>query len=314
MNTFAFHPAQHPRATDGTFATTPRTEADITLARQVRPSGPAGDLNFDDDLRIARLVMADGPKTDAEYALAQRVITMAAHAEVAVTLHPGPAGAAVGNAPTISAQDLEWAESMTGNIDADSSLDYYPTMDRVFAAARRSVADQDTLAVVAQLVATATSPAATPQQARAHLERIRSELAAAGHLPAEPTDPQLEARRIDAPFAGTELDHSPELAVSHLQLLGDGDRYALILKFRMMSTIDRTMAHPTVVLDEYSDPHVWLAGRRVVPYDDEIAWGRIAAGQHLPVPEVQSRVAERIREAEEARRRNTGTHRGPAGR
>jgi len=38
------------------------------------------DLTFDDDLRIARLVMTDGPKTDAEYALAQRVIALAAAA------------------------------------------------------------------------------------------------------------------------------------------------------------------------------------------------------------------------------------------
>lgn len=295
MNTF--DPAQHPRTTDGTFATTPRTEADITLARQVRPSRPAGDLNFDDDLRIARLVMADGPKTDAEYALAQRVITMADR-DVVLDL--------ASRLADIDAQELERAESMTGNIDADSSPTYYSTMDRAFAAARQSAADQATLAVVAQLVATATSPAATPQQARAHLERIRSELAATGHLPAGPTDSQVGGHRIDSPFAGTELDHSPALAVSRLQLQS-GDRYALILNEHMLSTTDRITSHPAVILDDDGVPHVWLAGRRTTPFDEDLAWGRIAAGQHLPVPEVQSRVAERIREAEQVRHAHFGS-------
>lgn len=40
----------------------------------------AADPCRDDDVRIARLVMADGPKTDAEYALARRVLDDAARA------------------------------------------------------------------------------------------------------------------------------------------------------------------------------------------------------------------------------------------
>ena len=88
---------------------------------------------------------------------------------LAEQLH-GPFGVDVA---TISTQDVDWAQSMTGSVDADSSPAYYLTMDRVFDAARQSAADRATLAKVAQLVATATSLTATPDQARAHLGRIR---------------------------------------------------------------------------------------------------------------------------------------------
>lgn len=203
-------------------------------------------------------------------------------------------------AEMISARDIEWAQSMTGSVDADSSPAYYSTMSRVFDAARQSAADRATLAAVTQLVATATGLTTTLDQARAHLARIRTELAAAGHLPSEPTDPNGATRRIVAPFAGTELDRSPALAASRLQLQADGTRFALILSDRMLSTVNRTTGHPAVMLDDAGTPQVWLAGHRLDGFDERLVWARVAAGQEVHGADLQAKVGGRIHEAERA--------------
>lgn len=201
--------------------------------------------------------------------------------------------------PALTESEIADVESDHDAMDPPGSATYWQTMERVFAAARQSAADRATLNGVAQLVETATRPGTDGDQAKAMLARIRTALAAAGHLPQSEPDARA-GRRIEAPFAGTDLDWSPALAASHLQLQGTGDRYALILNDRMLSPTTHRAEHPAILAADGDGVEVWLGTERLAGSAQDIVWRRVAAGTDQSAQRVKEAVEDRIVAANEA--------------
>lgn len=193
-------------------------------------------------------------------------------------------------AARLTISEIDDAQDLLDSDDVPGP-DYFRAMERMIAGARQAVAYRATLDTITDLLRTAD--AASLDEARGMLDRVRRTLEDAGHLPAKATGPGPD-RRIAAPFEGTPLDRSPALATAHLQLQFTGTRYALILADRMPAPMGRRGEQPAVLATSPDDVEVWAGTERLTGFAEEMVWRRIAAGSDMPVDQVRAGVVDRI--------------------